>query len=60
MRGLIRSAVPEGYRPAEIRQMIPRDWLLIAESYAARAQANKPGANAPSLAEVEALIAEYG
>ncbi len=40
--------------------MIPRDWLLIARGYAERDRAGRPGADAPSRAEVEALVAEYG
>lgn len=60
MRRIIRNAAPLGFRPSEIRGLIPRDWLLISRGYADRAAAAKPGAAAPSRAEVEALIAEYG
>lgn len=54
------SAVPLGYRPAEVRDMIPRDWMLVKRGHELGAKAKRPGANAPSAAEVAALVEEFG
>jgi hypothetical protein len=40
--------------------MIPRDWLLVVRGYGDQATAGKPGADAPSRAEVAALVEAYG
>lgn len=40
--------------------MIPRDWMLIVRGYEDQAKAGKPGAEAPSRAEVEELVRRYG
>ena len=40
--------------------MIPRDWLLIVRGHADQVKAGKPGADAPSRAEVEKLVERYG
>jgi len=40
--------------------MIPRDWILVAAGHAAAQARDKPGASAPSRAEVDRLFAEYG
>lgn len=53
-------AAPAGWRPDELRGMIPRDWILVAEGHAARDAGTKPGATAPSRAEVADLVAMYG
>ena len=60
MRRIIRNAVGLGYRPAEVREMMPRDWLLIVAGHNEVARAGKPGASAPSMAEVQRLVEEYG
>ena len=40
--------------------MTPRDWLLIVRGYEDQAKAGKPGADAPSAAEVAELVRLYG
>lgn len=60
MRAIIASAVPLGFRPAEVRAMIPRDWLLVKRGYDAAQAGARPGASAPSKAEVAALVEAYG
>ena len=57
---IIRAAAPEGFRPDEVRGMIPRDWMLISRGFADRARAGAPGADAPSRAEVRELVERYG
>lgn len=60
MRAIIRGAAPLGFRPAEIRRMIPRDWMLIKRGYDDQARAGRPGADAPTKAEVAELVRAYG
>lgn len=40
--------------------MIPRDWLLVVRGHRDQAEGGKPGANAPSAAEVRKLVEAYG
>jgi hypothetical protein len=40
--------------------MIPRDWMLIRRGYDDQARAGTPGADAPSAADVAALVKDYG
>jgi len=40
--------------------MIPRDWVLIKRGYDDQAAAGKPGADAPTRAEVLELVEQYG
>jgi len=60
VRACIRAAVPLGYRPGEIRALIPRDWRLIQLAYSERAQRQGPGGRAPGRAEHDALMARHG
>lgn len=60
MRRIARSAAPLGILPDQVRAMIPRDWILVARGYRDQAQVGKPGADAPSRAEVEELVRLYG
>lgn len=57
---IARVAAPLGYRPDEIRDMIPLDWLLIARGHADQARRAAPGGTAPSAEEVAALVEEFG
>lgn len=49
-----------GITPDQVRAMIPRDWLLIVRGYDDKAKVGKPGADAPSKAEVAALVEAFG
>lgn len=60
MRRIARSAAPLGILPDQVRAMIPRDWLLVVRGHGDQAQAGKPGADAPSRAEVAELVELYG
>jgi len=60
VRLLIKSAIPLGFRPDDVRRMIPCDWMLVKQGYDEQAQAQKPGAAAPSDAEVAKLVERYG
>ncbi len=60
MRQIIVSAVPLGYRPDEVRAMIPRDWMLVKRGHEALAEAGQPGQRAPSEAEISDLVERYG
>ena len=60
MRRIARSAAPLGILPDQVRALIPRDWLLVVRGYDDKNQAGKPGADAPSIAEVEELVRLYG
>lgn len=40
--------------------MIPRDWLLVVRGHDDQARAGKPGADAPSMSEVQELVRLYG
>jgi len=46
--------------PDAVRAMIPRDWLIIKQGYDAQARAGRPGADAPSAAQVAELVERYG
>lgn len=60
MRRTIRNAAPLGIMPEQVRAMIPLDWLLIVRGYADQAKGGKPGASAPTDAEVDELVRKYG
>lgn len=60
MRRIIRSAAPLGILPDQVRDLPPRDWLLVKRGYEDQARAMKPGANAPSKSEVDELVRLYG
>lgn len=49
-----------GYKPEEIRDMIPRDVFLIFEGWNEAHAPKKPGSDAPSLKDVQALAERYG
>lgn len=40
--------------------MIPRDWMLIKLGHAAQSKSQRPGAAAPSAADVASLVEKYG
>ena len=57
---MIKSAVVAGYKPEEIRDMIPRDVFLVFEGWNDAHAPKKPGSDAPSLKDVQALAERYG
>tara|TARA_B100000446_G_scaffold117617_2_gene109733 strand:- start:21 stop:269 length:249 start_codon:yes stop_codon:yes gene_type:complete len=60
VRRLIRGAASAGWRPHEVRAMIPRDWLLVVAGYSDQAKAAKgprPGEKAPGTDRARELFA---
>lgn len=57
---MIKSAIVAGYKPDEIRDMIPRDTFLVFEGWNEAHSPKAPGADAPSLEEARALAERYG
>lgn len=57
---MIRNAAPLGIMPDQVRAMIPMDWLLVVRGYADQAKVGRPGASAPTDAEIDELMREYG
>jgi hypothetical protein len=57
---MIKSAVAAGYKPNEIRDMIPLDTFIVFDGWNEAHSPKKPGSDAPSLEKVRALAERYG
>ena len=60
VRQIIKNGIVAGLKPEELRDMIPLDWFLVFEGWNDAHGPQKPGANAPSLEDVQDLVRRYG
>lgn len=57
---MIKNAVIAGYKPSEIRDMIPRDTFIVFDGWNEAHSPKKPGSDAPSIEDARALAERYG
>lgn len=57
---MIMNGVVAGFKPEEIRDMIPKDTFTVFEGWQKAHSPKKPGADAPAIDEVKELAMRYG
>lgn len=54
------NGIVAGFKPDEIRDMIPKDTFLVFEGWQNAHSPKKAGANAPAIEEARELAMRYG
>ena len=57
---MIMNGIVAGFKPEEIRDMIPKDTFTVFEGWQKDHSPKKPGADAPAIDEVKELAMRYG